>query len=82
MPIARITVTTVSDEGDTVVVYGQPERAPTGVEPVGFVFQTKGEDADVGLAERASRLTPGSGVVVDYVVVAEGWNLARGLSAG
>lgn len=56
MPVARITVTAVSDEGDTVIVWGRTEHTPEGSEPVGFAFQTKGEDSDVGLAERASRL--------------------------
>jgi hypothetical protein len=50
MPIARITVVTVSDQGDTVTVWGQPEHAPIANDPVGYVFQTKGEDGDAGLA--------------------------------
>ena len=81
MPVARITVTAVSDEGDTVVVWGRTEHAPEGREPVGFAFQTKGEEADVGLAERASRLACGKEAVVDFEVVALGWNTANGLSA-
>jgi hypothetical protein len=80
MPIARITVTAVSDEGDDVIVWGRPEDAPDDSEPVGFVFQAKGEHADVGLAERASRLTSGAEAVIDCASVAGGWNLARGLS--
>ncbi|MCJ7779938.1 MAG: hypothetical protein MUQ27_03865 [Acidimicrobiia bacterium] len=80
MPIARITVTAVSDEGDNVIVWGRPEHAPDDSEPVGFVFQAKGEQADVGLAERASRLACGAEAVIDCASVAGGWNLARGLS--
>lgn len=79
MPIARITVTAVSDEGDNVIVWGRPEHAPDDSEPVGFAFQTKGERADVGLAERASRLACGAEAAIDYASVAVGWNLARGL---
>ncbi len=81
MPVARITVTAVSDEGDTVVVWGRTEHAPDGSEPVGFAFHTKGADADVGLAERASRLGGGTEAVIDYATVAVDWNVARGLSA-
>ena len=79
MPIARITVTAVSDEGDNVVVWGRSEHAPSEGEPVGFVFQTKGEQADIRLAERASRLVDGAEAAIDYVPVAGGWNLGRGL---
>ena len=81
MPNARITVTAVSDEGDNVVVWGRPEHAPHEVEPIGFVFQTKGEQADIGLAERASRLGDGTEATIDYQPVASGWNLGTGLSA-
>jgi len=81
MPIARITVIAVSDEGDNVVVWGRPEHTPLEGEPIGFVFQTKGEQADIGLAERASRLVEGTEVAIDYTPVAGGWNLGRGLSA-
>lgn len=80
MPIARIRVTAVSDEGDTVIVWGRPEEAADGSEPVGFAFQAKGAEADVGLAERASRLGRGAEVIIDYAVVADGWNVAGGLS--
>jgi hypothetical protein len=69
MPIARITVTAVSDEGDDVIVWGRPEDAPDDSEPVGFVFQAKGEHADDGLAERASRLAPGAEAVIDEDVL-------------
>jgi hypothetical protein len=81
MPVARITVTAVSDEGDNVIVWGRPEHAPDDSEPIGFVFQTKGEQGDVGLAERASRLACGTEAVIDYASVAVDWNLARGLTA-
>ncbi len=80
MPIARIRVTAVSDEGDNVIVWGRPEHAPDDSEPVGFAFQAKGAQADVGLAERASRLACGADAVIDYVSVTVDWNLARGLS--
>jgi hypothetical protein len=75
MPTARITVAAVSDEGDNVVVWGRPEHAPPEGEPIGFVFQTKGEQADIELAERASRLEFGAQVVIDYTPLAGGWNL-------
>ncbi len=81
MPIARITVTAVSDEGDNVIVWGRPEHAADDSAPIGFTFQTKGEQADVGLAERASRLARGTEAVIDYAFLADDWNLARGLSA-
>jgi len=80
MPIARITVVNVSDQCDTVTVWGQPEHAPTGNDPVGYVFQAKGEGGDAGLAERASRLGSGDEVVIDFSGVVSGWNFARGLS--
>lgn len=81
VPVMRITVTAVSDEGDVVVVWGRPEHAPGDREPMGFAFLAKGDQAGVGLAERASRLARGSEVIIDYAPVATGWNLARGLSA-
>jgi hypothetical protein len=80
MPLARITVTAVSDEGDNVIVWGRPEHGSDESEPIGFAFQTKGEQADVGLAERASRLTRGTEAVIDYASIAGDWNLAKGLS--
>ena len=80
MPIARITVTAVSDEGDNVIVWGRPEHAPSEGDPIGFVFQTKGEQADIGLAERASRLASGTEAAIDYVSLAIDWNLAKGLA--
>ncbi len=81
MPVARIRVTAVSDEGDHVIVWGRPEYAPDDSEPIGFVFQTKGDLADVGLAERASRIARGTEAAIDYAPVAGDWNLAKGLSA-
>ena len=80
MPIVRITVTAVSDEGDNVIVWGRPEHAPSEGEPTGFAFQTKGEQADIALAERASRLVGGTKAAIDYIPVAGGWNLGRRLS--
>lgn len=82
MPVARITVTAVSDEGDTVVVWGRLEGGAHEDEPTGFVFQTKGEHAASGLAERASRLVADTPAVIEYTPVAGGWNLGRGLSVG
>jgi hypothetical protein len=81
MPVVRITITGVSDEGDNVIVWGRPEHAPDDSEPIGFAFQTKGEHADVDLAERASRLACGTEAVIDCAAVTVGWNVARGLSA-
>ena len=81
MPVARITVTAVTDEGDNVIVWGRAEHAADDTEPVGFVFQTKGARADVELAERASRLARGTEVVIGYASVADEWNIARELSA-
>ncbi len=80
MPIARITVTAVSDEGDAVIVWGRPEHAEEDDDPVGFAFSTKGEHADVALAERASRLAASAEAVIDYTPVADDWNVAHGLS--
>ena len=108
MPKANIIVTSVSDEGDTVVVRGRSEHAaPTDGpmqgdsardgqardghargdhpgdhardETVAYVFLCKGEGADVGLAEQASRLARGTNVVVEYSVIDASWRLASGL---
>ncbi len=80
MPIAWIKVTAVSDAGDNVVVWGRTEYVPKDSDPVGFAFQTKGEHADIGLAERASKLASGTEAVIEYVSIAKDWNLASGLS--
>lgn len=80
MPIARITVSAVSDEGDNVVVWGRTEYVPDDSEPVGYAFQTKGEQADIGLAERASRLAYGTEAVIEYDRMTRDWNVARGLT--
>lgn len=81
MPVAHIRVTAVSDEGDNVIVWGRSEDPADHGGPLAFVFQTKGAEADVELAERASRLARGTGAVIDYTPVAGEWNVARGLSA-
>ena len=80
MPTARIAVTAVTDEGDNVIVWGRPEHATDDTEPVGFVYQTKGQRAVASLAERASRLTRGTKCVITYVVVADEWNVANDLT--
>lgn len=80
MPVARITVTAVSDEGDNVIVWGRSEDAPDDADPIGFAFQSKGEQADVGLAERASGLARGTEAAIEYTSIADDWNLASGLS--
>jgi hypothetical protein len=81
MPIARITVTAVTDEGNHVILWGRPERAKPGTGPVGFAFLAKGDGVDAALAERASRLTSGTEATIDFSPVVDGWNLGRGLSA-
>jgi len=80
MPVARIKVTAVSDHGDDVIVWGRTEHVPADSEPVGYAFQTKGEHADIRLAERASKLAYGTDAVIEYTVITKHWNLARGLS--
>ena len=80
MPVARITVTAVEDQGHTVIVWGRPDHAPDDSEPVGYAFQTKGPHSDIGLAERASRLSHGTEAVIDYAPMTKDWNLARGLT--
>lgn len=80
MPVARIRFTAVSDLGDQVVVGERTQGDPDDSDPVGYVFQTKGQDGDIRLAERASGLVCGTEVVVEYVVIAMDRNLARGLS--
>ena len=77
MLVARIEVISVSDEGDQVIVWGEPEHGGT---PVGFVFPTKGPGGSLELAERASRLALNATVVIEYHSTVEGWNLASGLS--
>lgn len=81
MLTTRVTVTAVWDQGDTVIVWGRPEHAAEDSEPIGFVFQAKGAQADVDLAEQASRLARGTEAVIGYVPVADDWNLATRLSA-
>jgi thiamine monophosphate kinase len=79
MPSARITVASVTDEGDQVIVRGTLGDTSTAMT---FVFRTKGDRIEPALADRASRLGAGVVVSVDYAVVAEGWNVALGLSDG
>lgn len=79
MPIARITVSAVSDEGDNVVVWDRTEYVPDDSEPVGYAFQTKAEHGDIGLVERASRLAYGTEAVIEYDRMTRDWNVARGL---
>jgi hypothetical protein len=81
MSVAHITITAVSDEGDTVIIWGRPDDAPDGTEPTGYAFQTKGDHDTVAHAERASRLTAGVEAVIEYTAVVDGWNVGRGLSA-
>lgn len=80
MPIARVTVAAVSDEGDTVVVWGRPAAGAGGL--VGFAFQAKGDQSDVDAAERASRLAVGTAAVIEYAAIADGWNIATSVTAG
>ncbi len=80
MPTARFSVIAVSDRGDDVVVWARPEDGGDDGDPIGYVFQTKGEHGDVALAERASQLVHGTEVVVEYVAIVKDWNLAGGLS--
>jgi hypothetical protein len=76
-----IIVVSVIDEGDTVIVRGLPEDAGETSVPLAFAFHTKGERGSIERAVAASRLVRGSTVVIEYESVAEGWNLARRLSA-
>lgn len=61
-------------------MWGRAGDDPDDSDPVGYAFQTKGEHANIRLAERASKLAYGTEVVIEYVAIVEGWNLARGLS--
>jgi hypothetical protein len=80
MPTTHITVTAITDEGDNVIVWGRPDDAPDDAEPVGYVFQAKGDHDAVALAEEASRLTAGGEAVIDYTPVVDGWNVASSLT--
>lgn len=75
----RIVLTDAARKGGHVIVWGTPEHGTD--EPVGFTFPTKGENADVGLAGRASRLVAGTEAVIEYMIVTDEWNVAQGLSA-
>lgn len=80
MPTARIVVTAVTDEGDTVIVSGKPENAASDAAETAFAFQAKGEQGDAEVAELASRLSPGARVAVRYTAISPGWNLGRNLT--
>jgi hypothetical protein len=80
MPIARITVVSVSDEGNGVIVWGRSDSAPEDGELIGYVFRVEGERDSRALAERASRLASGTAATIDYVAVTGEWRRARGLS--
>ena len=75
-----VTVTAVSDEGNQVIVWGRVAPARSGTHAIGFVFRAAGEDADVMLAEQASRLRRGAMVIIEYRPVVDGWNLATELT--
>jgi hypothetical protein len=80
MPTARITVTAVTDEGDTVIVWGRPDNTPDDSDPIGYAFQAKGDEATITLAEQASRLASGTEAVIEYTEVVDGWSVALGLT--
>ena len=77
MPTTRITVVSVVDEGDQVVVRGVRSDG----REMACAFLTKGADGDAELASRASRLSTGDMVDVDAVAVVEEWHVGRGLTA-
>ena len=83
MPTIRIAVTAVTDEGDTVVVYGVADDTRTEVDSsareVAFVVPAKSEEGSADLAERASRLERGALVTVDYRAIEPGWHLIEDL---
>ena len=78
MPWVPLNVVAVADEGDTVVVHGVRSDVE-GKMRVAVVFRAKAVDADASLAERASRLQPGTSVVVDGLEIDDGWYVGRGL---
>lgn len=80
MPTARVTVTAVSDEGDTVIVWGRPPGARSDSQPIGYAFRAESDPGTVALAEQASRLAAGTEAVIDYVAVTGEWCRARGLA--
>jgi len=80
MPTARISVTAVSDEGDSVIIWGRTDQGGSDREPIGYVFRSEGDRDTVALSERASRLASGTEIVIDYVVVTGEWCRALGLS--
>jgi glycerol kinase len=80
MPTTRVTVVAVSDEGDTVIVWGRTVGEPQGT-AVAFACRAKDAPYDADLAERASRLAPGAEIDVDVVPVVDGWNRIIRLSS-
>jgi hypothetical protein len=78
MPVTRITVASVVDEGDQVVVRGTRSDG----RDMAFAFVTKGANGDPELAARASRLSAGDVVDVDAVPVIEGWHVGRDITPG
>ncbi len=77
MALTRVTVASVIDEGDQVIVRGIPAG---GDDEVAVVFTAKGGSADPGLAERVSRLATGDVVDIDAVIVVGGWYTGRSIS--
>lgn len=77
MPMASITVTSVIDEGDQIVVRGV--RSDGG--EMAYAFLAKGPGGDPELAMRASRLSRGDVVDVDALEVVGGWHVVRRLAS-
>jgi len=80
MPLARVSVVSVSDEGDSVIVWGRSDSAPEDSELIGYVFGAEGGRDSRALAERASRRASGALATIDYMAVTGEWRRARGLS--
>ena len=68
-PIRSISVAAVSDEGQSVVVWGWTDDAPDDREPVGYVVWAEGDGHTVVSAEGASRLVSGTEAAVEYTAV-------------
>ena len=82
MPTIRICVTAVTDEGDTVIVYGVADdpgaEADSPAREVAFVVPAKSEGS-ADLAERASRLERGALATIEYRAIEPDWNLVEDL---